>query len=409
MRRLPFEFFLGLRYLKPKRTYVSVITLISLAGVIIGVWVLIVVIAVMTGFDREFRDKLIGMHAHVTVSGGLIEDSEELMARIRELPRVRAASPFVLGPVLIEQGARVATPLMKGVDLQREVRVSRFAEYVRQGRLDLDGEKVIVGQDLAALLDAHLGDRLTVYSPRNLQRDQQEVFLPVDLEVTGLFASGRFDVDSGFIFTSLETAQDLYGLGTAVHGIEVATDDPMAGAQEVARALNRVLPPPLMAQTWMDMNQDHLEAIALEKTMMFIILSFIVLVAAFSIMNTLITVTVQKTREIGVLKALGATPGTVLRVFVLQGFVVGIIGVACGVALGLATVENINTILAGLRQVGIDPFRRTVYGFATIPTHLSLRDLVTITLSAVGICTLAGLLPAWRAARLEPVEALRHE
>ncbi len=411
MTRLPFELFLGLRYLKPKRTFVSVITLISLSGVAIGVWVLIVVIAVMSGFDRELREKLMGMHAHVTVtSGGLIEHSDKLLQTILETPHVKAASPFAMGLVLIEFEKRVATPYLKGIDPQREVTVSQIATYIKEGSLDLAGDKVVIGRELASQYGIFLGDKITVYSPRNLEKKGDEVYLPMELTVTGIFESGMYEYDVGLIFVSLETAQELYSLGNAVHGIEIRTDDPIDGARDVADALNKKLARPLRAQTWAELNQRLLGAIQVEKSVMFFILTFIVIVAAFGIMSTLITVTVQKTREIGVMKALGAASGKILRIFVLQGFIVGVFGVAIGLGLGLLTVHNINPINHFLSSVvGIDLFPRDIYNFPSIPAFLTLRDLLTIGISALVICTLAGLLPALRAARLEPVEALRYE
>ena len=325
MTRLPFEFFLGLRYLKPKRTFVSVITLISTVGVTIGVWVLIAVIAVMSGFDRELREKLMGMHPHVTVSGGLIENGPELMQKLRAVPGVKAVSPFVMGPVLIEFNRHVATPYLKGIDPAREVTISKLSEYIKQGKLDLQGEKVVIGMELAQQYGIYIGDKITVYSPRNLEKKGQEVYLPMDLTVTGIFQSGMFEYDMGLIFTSLETAQELYDMHSAIHGIEVMTTDPLAGARDVAARINALLPPALRAQTWAQLNQRLLGAIQVEKSVMFTILIFIIIVAAFGITSTLITVTVQKTRDIGVMKSLGATSGKILRIFLLQGFIVGVL------------------------------------------------------------------------------------
>jgi len=410
MTKLPFELFLGLRYLKPKRTFVSIITLISFAGVTIGVWVLIVVIAVMSGFDRELREKLMGMHAHVSVMGGIIEHSDNVLKMVQDTPRVKAAAPFAMGLVLLEFENRTSTPYLKGIDPKREVTVSKLGTYVKEGSLDLDGDKVVIGRELATQQGIFLGDRITVISPRILEKKGKEVDLGMDLTVTGIYESGMYEYDVGLIFTSLETAQELYGLGNAVQGIGVMTDDPINGAHDVADALNKKLAPPLHAQTWAQMNQRLLGAIQVEKSVMFFILTFIIIVAAFGIMSTLITVTVQKTREIGVMKALGAQSSKILRIFLFQGFIVGVFGVASGMGLGLLTAHNINPVNHFLsRVVGLDLFPRDIYNFPSIPVFLTVRDLLTIGISALVICTLAGLLPALRAARLEPVEALRYE
>ena len=232
----------------------------------------------------------------------------------------------------------------------------------------------------------------------------------MELTVTGIFESGMFEYDVGLIFTSLQTAQDLYGISNAVHGIELMTDDPFKGAEEVAAHLNRILQPPLRAQTWAQLNQRLLGAIQVEKTTMFVILMLLIVVAAFCIMSTLITTTVQKTKEIGVLKALGASPGKLSRLVLIQGFIVGVLGVVIGTALGLVTIRNLTPIQNFLtRVVGIDVFPKDIYNFAQIPAFLTLSDLLAIIISALAICTLGGVIPALWAAKLNPVDALRHE
>jgi lipoprotein-releasing system permease protein len=410
MTRLPFELFLGLRYLKPKRSFVSAITLISLLGVTLGVWVLIVVIAVMSGFDRELRDKLMSMHAHVTVSGGLIKNGAEIIDTVLHTPRVKSVAPFAMGLVLVEFNKHVATPYLKGIDPVREVKVSRLADYIKEGKLDVTGEKVVVGRELAQQYGIFLGDKITVYSPRNIEKKGEEVYLPMELTVTGIFASGMYEYDIGLIFTSLETAQELYNLNGAIHGVELTTDDPFVGSREVAVALGKKLPAPLRAQTWMDMNEKLLGAIQVEKTAMFLILSLVIVVAAFCVMGTLITVAAQKTNEIGVLKAMGATPFRIARLFLFQGCIVGCIGVLAGLVFGLLTIDHIEQIRVFLADVlHLDLFPREIYNLTKIPTYLTTRDLVTIAVSAQVIATLGGLLPALWAANLEPVEALRHE
>lgn len=411
MTRMPFGIFLGLRYLKPKRTFVSAITLISLAGVTIGVWVLIVVIAVMSGFDHELRERLMSFQPHVTVeSRGLIRNSDELLTKIKSVPRVVDASPFVLGPVLIEFAQQAATPFMRGIDTRHDIFRDKIQRHVIAGNFDLDGEKVLVGSELASRLGIYAGDKITVYSPRNLEKKGEEVYLPLDLEVTGIFSSGMFELDVSFILVSLETAQDLYGLHNEVNGIDIVTDDPIVGANDVKHALNDQLPSPYTAQTWADRNQQFLGAVQVEKLMMYIILMFIILVASFGIASTLITVTVLKTREIGVLKALGTSSWNIMQVFLLQGLVLGIGGVAVGLTLGVVTTRNINLLKEFLANaMGIEVFPREIYQFSEIPVLMTSSDLVTICGCALAICTFAGVVPAFRAARLEPVEALRNE
>jgi lipoprotein-releasing system permease protein len=412
MTRLPFELFLGFRYLKPKRTFVSVITLISVAGVVIGVWALIVVIAVMSGFHELLQEKLIGMQAHVTVTGGIIEDSARLSREILQTPQVKASAPFAMGLVLVEYNKRTAAPYLKGIDPQREIQVTRLADYVKQGSgvLDLQGEKILLGRALADQLGVYLGDKVTVYSPRNIEKKGEEVFLPLELTVTGIFNSGMQQFDYGLAFTSLETAQELYGLGPGIHGIEIKTADPFQATQEVANHLNARLPFQLRAQTWSQMNQQILGAIAVEKTMMFLILMLLVVLATFCITNTLITTTVQRTREIGVLRSVGASAAQITRLVVAQGFVVGLVGVALGLSLGYLTIANLQHIQDFLsRFLGINVFPAEIYNFTRIPAKMTWGDTLLITGSTMLVCTLGGLIPAIWAARLQPVEALRHD
>ncbi len=412
MTRLPFELFLGFRYLKPKRTFVSVITLISIAGVVIGVWALIVVISVMSGFHELLQEKLIGMQAHVTVTGGVIEDAAGLTKKVMATPQVKAATPFAMGLVLVEYQQQKTAPYLKGIDPEREVQVTRLGDYIKQGQgqLDLAGEKIVLGRALADQLGVYIGEKVTVYSPRNLEKKGEEVFLPLELTVTGIFNSGMQQFDYALAFTSLETAQELYGMGTSIHGVEIRTADPFQATQQVADDLNRELPFHLRARTWSEMNQQMLGAIAVEKTMMFLILLLLILLAAFCITNTLITTTVQRTREIGVLRSLGASALQITRLVVAQGLAVGLVGVVFGFVLGYLTIANLPHIQHFLSSaLGINVFPPEIYNFTQIPAKMTVRDTALILLSTIAACTLGGLIPAIWAARLQPVEALRHD
>ena len=237
----------------------------------------------------------------------------------------------------------------------------------------------------------------------------RQLVLPTQLTVTGIFESGRYLYDSEFLLVPLHIGQELYGLGGAVHGISVRTVDPDR-APEIRDDLRKRVPEELSCVTWMDMNRQLFDAIAMERHVMFFLLMFIILVAAFGIMNTLITVTVQKTREIGVLKALGARTWQVISIFLIQGMVVGVIGVACGLVLGMSLIRWRNEVSAWLSDVlHVEIFPRSVYQFSEIPAEVVPSDVVLICVSAFLICSLAALIPAWIASRLDPVKALRYE
>ena len=409
---LPYEFFICLRYLKPKRAFASVITLISLAGVMLGVAVLIVVIAVMSGFDRDLRAKILEMNAHLVVTnGGIIDHSDKVLKTVLAVPGVKAASPYVWGPVLIEFDRRAFTPYVKGVDPVRDQDVTGLKRFIRRGQYDLDGQNVIVGSELAQQFRIMPGDKITVYSPRNFQQ-KKEVYLPMELKVTGIFDSGLYEYDLGIIFTSLTVAQDLYNLGRGVHEIAAMVDggDDPARCQAVANILSKKFEKPLKVETWMQRNKKVLMAVQVEKNVMFFILFFIIIVAAFGICSTLITITIQKTREIGVLKAVGAGPLSIMSIFVLQGFVVGVIGTLLGLGAGMLLLHYRNPFNHWLSStLGCELFPREIYNFSEIPAQINAPDVAWICVMALVICTVAGIIPALRAARLDPVEALRYE
>ncbi len=416
--KLPFEPFMALRYLQPKRTFVSVITMISVIGVTLGVMVLILVISVMSGFQRDLREKILGMNAHITIAnGGIIRNPHEVFEVVQKEPRVIAAAPFVLGPVLIEHLNKISTPYMKGIDPEADKEVSKLHQHVIRGEFDLGDDSVVIGTELAGQLALEPGDKIIVYSPRNItsmmqknkdgKEEGQEYYLPTELTVTGIFHSGMYEYDLGFIFVNLDTAQRLYNLQSGVHGVALMTKDPFK-AYEVKQALNEKLQPPIQARDWMELNQRFFQALATEKSMMFFLLAFIVLVAGFGIMSTLITVTVQKTHDIGLMKALGARSTQILWIFLSQGLIVGIIGTACGLASGLLLVEFRNPVKDFLAKVfHIEVFPKEIYLFDTIPALTRMEDVALICGVSVVICLLAGFIPAIRAARMEPIQALR--
>ncbi len=429
--KLPFSLFLALRYLKPKRTFVSIITLVSVFGVTLGVMVLILVIAVMTGFDRELRQKVIDFDAHILVTtDSVMNNWRDRTVQIRNTPKVVATAPYIQGPVIVEfQGRRLA-PMIRGIDPVEEEKVIPLRKFIKLGKLDLDGDKTAVGVELAQKLGLTVGDKLTVYSPGNLGEildklkeldqkqgeekqkavdDLREVVLPKELTVTGIFETGQYLHDSEFLLVPIFVGQELYGLGDALHGITVKTSNP-DNAFEVKQAIEKFLQPPEYAQTWIEMNKQYFDAVSLERTVMAFLLFFIVIVAAFGIMNTLITVTVQKRREIGIMKAVGASIGQIMGVFLFQGIVVGIFGTLSGLGMGMLLIRFRNEFsrwLAGTLHIEIFP--RSVYQFSEIPAEVIPSDVVKICIAAFIICSLAALIPAYFAARVDPVKALRYE
>src|SRR6185436_20164497 len=359
MSRLPFELFLALRYLRPKRTFVSVITLISVVGVMLGVAVLIIVISVMSGFDKELRDKILNFNAHLRISnsGDTIPDYPNLIRLLRNNPHVVGAAPAVVGQVLAETEPATGNPLraapwIRGIDPRYETNVTMLHTSIVAGAFDIEGSGALVGRELADELGLNVGDRLAVYSPsprelEELRKGQaQHAVLPEEYSVRGIFDVGFYEYNAHFIIVSLENAQDLYHLRNTVHHILVMLDDPFK-AQEIRAELFRVLPPSYQITLWTEEKSTRgiLNALVVEKKVMFYLLFFIMIVAAFGIMNSLITFVVQKTREIGMLKALGSTKGQVIWLFLSQSLTVGIAGVVSGFGLGMLALHYRNEFL----------------------------------------------------------------
>lgn len=417
--------FLAHRYLRPKRTFLSVITLISVLGVTLGIAVLIIVLSVMTGFQQELQRKVLGFEPHLVVAkNGFVDHWEKLSRELQKIPHTKAIAPFVQGPVIVEFQHQRLTPSVRGVDPSKE---NELKSFIKDGAFDLEGDSAVIGSEMAATLGLQVGDRITIYSGQNLNRvleelDQlkekkgnanletlRQLILPTELTVTGIFETGRYIYDSEFILVPLHIGQELYNLGDSVHGLALWIEDPNQAFTTQA-TLREKLPDEFTVSTWVDSNKQLFDAIAMERHVMFFLLMFIILVAAFGIMNTLITVTVQKTRDIGILKALGARTGQIIMIFLAQGMIIGVIGVVTGLALGMTLVRWRNEVSQMLSSVlGVEIFSRTVYQFSEIPAEVVPSDVVLICVSAFMICSLAALIPAWLGSRLDPVKALRYE
>ncbi len=424
MFRLPFEFFLALRYLQPKRTFVSIITLISVLGVALGVAVLIIVISVMSGFDHDLREKILGFNAHITITqaGNSLAKYSALAGVVSRSKNVKGVSPFVLGPIMVKTegptnvAPLVDAPMLRGVDPDTEGNVSQLPKQVVEGEFSLSGHGIVVGSGLAEGLHLRVGDHLSILSMGEFQRlmkthnqsgDVQS--MPDDYEVRGIFNTGYFEYDSRVIVISLENAQDLYDLGDNVHGLFVMLDDPY-NAPAVKKQMEKAFGTSYVVSTWMDQNSGILNALVVEKNVMFYLLFFIVLVAALCILSAQVTFVVQKTREIGMLKALGASNLQVSAIFLAQSAVIGVIGVAVGYGLGMLAIHYRNEFLEFMRRTtGWELFPASVYQFNELPALVTPSDVAIICVSSFLICIFGGVLPAMWAGSLRPVEALRHE
>jgi len=426
MSRLPFEAFLALRYLRPRRTFVSVITVISILGVLLGVAVMIIVISVMSGFDQEWRDKILGFNAHITISRphGSIGDYNTAIKVISANHEVTGVAPIIRMLSLIRtQPAdtnRILsyTPMILGVDEERLGTVSVLPTNIVRGKFDLSRYGTVLGKELADNLQVTVGDKILVYSFSNLEKLQKAVGntnaeLPVAEEYTirGLFDVGYNEYDNSIMVVSLENAARLYGIeqDDTTQLLLVKLRDPFR-ADIVADQLYDACKKLYEVTTWKEENAHIFNALAVEKNMMFYLLFFIMIVAGFGIINCQITFVVQKTREIGILKSLGTTNRQILWIFLSQSVVVGILGVGLGLGLGLLALHYRNEFLEFMRHItGTELLPSSVYGISQLPALTQPGDILLICGTAFLTCVLAGLFPAWKASRLQPVEALRYE
>jgi len=429
MSRLPFELLLALRYLRPKRTFVSVITVISVLGVTLGVAVLIIVISVMSGFDAQLREKVLGFNAHLKIfhvdpttgETTVMQDYQSVISTVKSNQYVVGVSPFALGKVMVETEATnradlVDAPYLGTIDIETPSTAAIITSNMVAGECDVSGKGLVVGSDFAAHMRLHVGDRLAVYSPldlhelrENYDKGKTNDTVPVgqDFEVRGVFDTGYQEFNLGMV-CSLQNMQELYRLDDDAHGLLVMIKDPYQ-ADTVAAELQGVLGKNYFVQTWTYRN-SLMDAVKVEKNVMLYILFFIVIVAAFGITCTQITFVVLKTREIGVMKALGASNRQVMWIFLSQSMIVSLWGVFVGLGLGLVAVAYRNPFLHLMRRLtGMNLFPSDIYGFNELPALIVPKDIAIIGGGSFLICLLAAAFPVWNASRLKPVEALRHE
>ena len=411
---MPWYLYLALKQLFPTGKKFSFFTAISVLGVALGVALLVISTSVMGGFGYEIRRMIVDTQGEVQVrSEGLITDAAGLQARLAAVPGVVATTPFAEGVVQIKYENKAVIPAMQGIDINRVGSVVPLERFIRAGRLDdLDDDSIILSSKLALALGARLGSRVEVYSPLLLEKlKNDEVLLPRELRVVGIFEVGHQQLDSSVVLVTLRAMQELYGLAGAIHGVNVKIA-PGADADVVATRINGSLPPEARARarSWMEANQDFLFILQLEKNMIFFLLTFIIIVSAFSVTSSLLISVVRKTREIGLLGALGARPLQVAACFCFQGLLIGAAGTVSGLALGLGTLHFRNELVSAFtRLTASEEVLVRFYQFSQLPAHTAPGDVGLIVTCSVVISTLAGLLPAWRAARLKPVEALRNE
>jgi len=405
---MSFEMLISLRYLKAKRkqTFISIITLISISGVMLGVMTLIVVLSVMSGFEQDLKSKILAVNSDVVFMRykDWISNYLDLVKQIEAVPDVVAATPFVYSQVMIRNEQLVSGAVLRGVDVNSVDRVIRIGQSIVSGSLrDLAAIEngVILGRELARNLGVGPGEQIDILSPLGRRTPVGRVPQLSKHLVVGLLESGMFEYDSSFIIMSLATAQKFLGMGDQVTGIEIKVTD-LYEADRIAQALRQKFPSPYWIRDWMSMNRNLFSALKLEKITMFIILTLIILVAAFNIVGTLIMVVMEKTKDIAILKSMGAASRSILKIFVFEGLFIGIVGTILGLLGGVTLCEL-------LKKYQFIKLPSDVYYISTFPVKMQFFDILMICTAAVLITFVATLYPSWQAARLNPAEALRYE
>ena len=405
---MKFSIFLAFKYFKPKRSVASAITCLAVLGVMIGVAAVIIVRSVMTGFGDIWEEKILDFKPHVSIlpaRGNVIVGEDAIAAKIASVPGVVSVTPEIDTRCLISHRGNVLAPVILGVDSDAFTRAYRVGEPYA-GEFDLDGDSIVLGVRAARQLGVFVGDEVTVYSPKTLV-SKDEVFLPLKWKVTGIFSCGQYEYDSGYVVASLPNLRDLMGMEKGVFAIHVKTDAPTDPKKfaAVLSELRRIVPASRLV-TWQEADRELFNALAVEKNMMAILLMLISVVGLFCVMITLLVLTVQKTPEIGLLKALHFTRLQIASVFIIHGLLQCVIGVALGLAAAALVLRNLQNLVDALAKVGVEVFPAAIYGLDGIPHRIIPGDIVTIVATVFVFGLLATLIPAMIAAFKDPVKAL---
>ncbi len=415
-----YELFIGLRYLKAKRkqTFISVITFISVLGITVGVTALIIVLSVMNGFEENLKEKILGINANVVVTelGQGMRDYDAVAQKVRKMPGITGASPFTYNQAMISSPGGVVGAVIRGLDVKTAGSVTVLPSKIREGTLEgikapLKGAApgIIIGSELARNIGVKPGDSVNVISPMGTMTPAGPVPRMAAFHVAGVFELGMYEYDSSMAFISLENSQSFFRLGDTVTGVEVKIDD-IYKAEQAADEIMTELKGPYWTRTWMEMNRNLFSALRLEKVAMFIILTLIILVAALNIISTLIMVVMEKGKDIAILKSLGATSGGIMKIFMVEGIIIGVTGTFFGTALGLAAALNLEKIVQFIeRAFHFKVLPPSVYYIDTFPSKVEPAVVIVIVLISIGISFLATLYPSWQASRFDPVEGLRYE
>ena len=413
-----YELFVGLRYLRAKRkeAFVSLITIISMIGVTIGVMTLNIVLSVMTGFEEDLRDRILGFNPHVLVlnfNGG-VRQPEKLVNDLKELPDVLAAAPFIYGQAMLSVDDRVTGAVIRGVvadsrkvtDFERHLKEGSFEDLEKLHSTQSEGKTkrlpgVIVGKDVARQLGLIVGQPVNVISPVSQATAVGMVPRMKRFVVRGLFDSGMAEYDAALVYMDLEHAQNFFDLGDTVTGVEVRGGE-LYEAKNLAAEIREQLGFPYRVRDWMEINHNLFSALQLEKTVYFIVLLLIVLVAAFNIVATLVMVVMEKRKDIAILKSMGATPSAIKRIFILKGMIIGVVGTLLGSLLGFLACW-------ALQRYEFIELPKDVFYVNTVPVKMYFEYFATVAFASLLICLLATIYPARQASRLDPVDVIRYE